>query len=360
MRFTVAAMAVAAGAFTAEGSAAVASVAAASAAAVLGGGGIRWIWGLSRRILGPAFNRTPSFSTPRTYLADEPQRVWQRQWSVQQRREYRTDVNNVNSFNRGNTFNKLTEVIRSITLIASTTLTNVNRMGAGWHNPYIGYHGGWNHGYWNGHYAGGWGWRPYGFGYPGFWGGGFGYGLGWGMGLGMGWGLSSWMFGPMLYNWGYSNYYNPYYSGLGYGGNTVVVQQPVVYDYSQPIDPQSCASRGNRRQPGGDHLRQRARSLQGGRLCQGTRPGGSGAQDDAQRHGTARVSCFVSLCAQAVRRGCRRAVLGTVGRPGLGLDDLDQPLRRPAIVHRATPSARELLQSESSIAPGGSCWAIIT
>ena len=47
----------------------------------------------------------------------------------------------------------------------------------------------------------------------------------------------------MLYNWGYSNYYNPYYGGYGgYGGNTVVVQQPVVYDYSQPIDPQSCTS----------------------------------------------------------------------------------------------------------------------
>ena len=29
----------------------------------------------------------------------------------------------------------------------------------------------------------------------------------------MGWGLSSWMFGPMLYNWGYSNYSNPYYGG---------------------------------------------------------------------------------------------------------------------------------------------------
>jgi len=38
----------------------------------------------------------------------------------------------------------------------------------------------------------------------------------------------------MLYGWGYSNYYNPYY-----GGNTVVVEQPVVYDYSQPIDAQT-------------------------------------------------------------------------------------------------------------------------
>jgi tetratricopeptide (TPR) repeat protein len=44
--------------------------------------------------------------------------------------------------------------------------------------------------------------------------------------------------GPMLYNWGYSNYNNPYFGG-GYGGlgNTVVAQQPGIYDYSQPIDP---------------------------------------------------------------------------------------------------------------------------
>ena len=39
----------------------------------------------------------------------------------------------------------------------------------------------------------------------------------------------------MLYNWGYSNYNNPYYGGSGYGG-TNVVQQPIVYNYAQPID----------------------------------------------------------------------------------------------------------------------------
>ena len=97
--------------------------------------------------------------------------------------------------------------------------------------------------------------------------GGFGYGLGgFGLGMGMGWGLSSWMFGPMLYNWGYSNYYNPYYGGGGYGGggNAVVVQQPVVYDYSQPIDPQSDASGPSRRQPGHATFRQRTRGIQGG------------------------------------------------------------------------------------------------
>jgi tetratricopeptide (TPR) repeat protein len=54
----------------------------------------------------------------------------------------------------------------------------------------------------------------------------------------MGWGLSSWMYGPMLNNWGYSSYYNPYYSGVGYGDAGVIAQQPIVYDYSQAIDPQ--------------------------------------------------------------------------------------------------------------------------
>jgi tetratricopeptide (TPR) repeat protein len=39
----------------------------------------------------------------------------------------------------------------------------------------------------------------------------------------------------MLYNWGYSNYYNPYYGGGAYGGTTIV-QQPIIYDYSQPIN----------------------------------------------------------------------------------------------------------------------------
>ena len=29
----------------------------------------------------------------------------------------------------------------------------------------MGYHQGWHHGYWNGNFGGGWGWRPYGYGY---------------------------------------------------------------------------------------------------------------------------------------------------------------------------------------------------
>ncbi len=122
------------------------------------------------------------------------------------------------------------------------------RQGVGWNNRYMGYHQGWVHGYWNGHHPGGWNWRG-GYGSPGFgyWGGygggvggyngfgwGLGSGLGMGLGMGMGYGLSSWLFGPMLYNWGYSSYSNPYYGGGGYGG--AAVQQPIVYDYSQPIN----------------------------------------------------------------------------------------------------------------------------
>ncbi len=127
----------------------------------------------------------------------------------------------------------------------------IGGQGFGWHNPYLGYHQGWVHGYWNGHYPGGWAGRA-GYGYPGYgyWGGfgypgyglgygGLGWGLGMGLGMGMGYGLSSWLYGPMLYNSGYGNYYNPYY-GAGYGGATQVVTQPVVYDYSQPINATSA------------------------------------------------------------------------------------------------------------------------
>jgi tetratricopeptide (TPR) repeat protein len=45
------------------------------------------------------------------------------------------------------------------------------------------------------------------------------------------------MFGPMLYNWGYSNYNNPYY---GSAGAATVASQPMVYDYGQPINAESA------------------------------------------------------------------------------------------------------------------------
>ena len=87
----------------------------------------------------------------------------------------------------------------------------------GWHtSPYAGYHAGWVHGYWNGHYPG-WGWGGYGLGY----------------GLGLGTGLMAWGLGSSLYSgWGYMPYSNPYssYAMAPAGG-----AQP-VYDYSQPID----------------------------------------------------------------------------------------------------------------------------
>lgn len=103
-------------------------------------------------------------------------------------------------------------------------------------NPYGAYHAGWVHGYWNGHGDMAWGWHN---GYWGGWGwGGWGWGFGLGMGMGLGFGLASWGFGSCLYGMGYMPYYNPYY-GYGYGGTTVVVNQPIMavpYDYSQPID----------------------------------------------------------------------------------------------------------------------------
>lgn len=74
----------------------------------------------------------------------------------------------------------------------------------------------------------GWGFGGLGWGYPG-WGLGWGYGnLGWGLG---GIGLPIWGYGPLLYDWGYSSYLNPYYMG------------PIsVYDYSRPLSPRFDAA----------------------------------------------------------------------------------------------------------------------
>jgi tetratricopeptide (TPR) repeat protein len=204
-----------------------------------GGGGYRGGGGFAGGAYGgyrggyaaPSFNRTPSFSMPQSSPHVQYGNV-NRSNSVNTMNR----GNQFNSVNNGNRFNSVNNVNR-VNTVNNVNNVNANRMGAGWNNPYMGYHQGWVHGYWNGNYAGGWGWRPYGYGYGGF-GYGLGGGLGFGLGMGLGWGLSSWMYGPMLNNWGYSNYSNPYYGGGGYG-NSVVAQQPIGYDYSQPIDSQS-------------------------------------------------------------------------------------------------------------------------
>jgi tetratricopeptide (TPR) repeat protein len=122
-----------------------------------------------------------------------------------------------------------------------TNFSNISGVNAAhwgrWGSPYAAYHAGWVHGYWNGHYGPGgwWSWgRPWGYGGWGYPSWGWGWG-GYGLGL-LGWGLAGWALGSMLYNWGYANYYNPYYGG--YGGAPVVVAS-VPYDYTQPIDTQS-------------------------------------------------------------------------------------------------------------------------
>ena len=115
-----------------------------------------------------------------------------------------------------------------------------NRSALGWNNPYMVFHKGWFHGFWTGSYPGGLGWRPFGYGTPGFDGESLGGGLGYGLGIGMemdGLGLSSWIYGPMLYNYGYVSYSNPYVEA-GSSPSTHVPQRPAAYDYSQPINAQ--------------------------------------------------------------------------------------------------------------------------
>ena len=97
--------------------------------------------------------------------------------------------------------------------------------GGGWGgygpNPGAAYRRGWVNGYWNGNYNSGWG-----------------YG-GWGSGLalGAGVGLAAWGLGSAYNSWGYSSYVNPYYAEpMAVVAEPTTVIQPVVYDYSRPLD----------------------------------------------------------------------------------------------------------------------------
>ncbi len=170
----------------------------------------------------------------------------------------RGNVGNFNRTNVGNNFNRTNIGNRSINQNNFSRTNNfvnngnINRAGRGWNNPYGGYHNGWVHGNWNGHYGGlgygglgyggwggyrGWGYPGWGYGFGGLGYGGYGWGYGgWAAGLGA-LGLAAWAFGPSLYSWGYSPYYNPYYySQPGIVQQSILADQPAGYDLSQPID----------------------------------------------------------------------------------------------------------------------------
>ncbi len=155
----------------------------------------------------------------------------------------RTNVGGGNNIGSNNIVNRPTN-INNIT--NNNAIGNVNRPvyggggyggrgwgygggGGGWGwggygpNPGAAYRRGWVNGFWNGNYNSGWG--------------GWGWG-GWGTGLalGAGIGLASWGLGSSLTSWGYSSYVNPYYAAPMAIVQPTTVVQPVVYDYSRPID----------------------------------------------------------------------------------------------------------------------------
>ena len=129
--------------------------------------------------------------------------------------------------------------------------------------------------------------------------GGYGYGYGgYGYPYYGGYGLTSWTYGPSLYDWGYSSYYNPYtYGSYGTTVATTVVVQPAVYNYAQPINTLAAPPDPGVTQPGDHGLRFGPRGVQGGQLLQGAGADRPGDPPDAQRRGAARVpgSCLFAL-----------------------------------------------------------------
>lgn len=86
-------------------------------------------------------------------------------------------------------------------------------------NPYMSFHRGWAHGYWNtaASQPSDWAPRPTQAGEPG--------GTGAAAttppepGMGLGWGLPAWLVGPMVYDWGYYSFANPYPAERPAGAN---------------------------------------------------------------------------------------------------------------------------------------------
>ncbi len=141
--------------------------------------------------------------------------------------------NSGNTIGSNNLVNRPTNITNnSITNVSGgnvNNFTNVNRGGWGGGygyggyrpNPYAAYHAGWVNGSWNGNYNRGWGRNNWGWN---------------AMGLGVGIGVASWGLGSLWNTWGYSSFVNPYYMPTTIVQPTTVVTQPVVYDYSQPLD----------------------------------------------------------------------------------------------------------------------------
>ncbi len=137
-----------------------------------------------------------------------------------------TNISNVN-------VNRQTNVNTNITNINNVTnITRVNQVGfrpgygGAWPGRFPSYHRGWVNGPWNGNYRPGWGWNSW------------SNPLAWGVGIG----VAAWGVGSLLNTWGYSSFANPYlgYSSFGMQQPAVVAQQPIVYDYSRPLNPASA------------------------------------------------------------------------------------------------------------------------
>jgi tetratricopeptide (TPR) repeat protein len=135
-----------------------------------------------------------------------------------------TNITNVN-------INRQTNINTNINNINNVTRVNQAAFGPGyggaWPARFPSYHRGWVNGSWNGNYHPGWGWNSW------------SNPLAWGVGIG----VAAWGVGSLLNSWGYSSFANPYlgYSSFNAQQPAVVVQQPIVYDYSRPLNPASAS-----------------------------------------------------------------------------------------------------------------------
>ena len=185
-----------------------------------------------------------------------------------------------------------------------------------WRGAYWGYHQGWANGYWHGYHN-----SP--------------TGAGAAFALGAAAGVTAWALGSSFYYWGYASYANPYYATetvaqpivieqTVVGGEPQTVTVPAVsYDYSPAHRHAGAAPRAGRRRPGRGEVRRGSRRVQA--TATTPRPSRTPTRRikvASERCDSPRVPGPGSVRASEVRASRGAALCRTLGRAGVGLDDL--------------------------------------
>ena len=199
----------------------------------------------------------------------------------------------------------------------------------------------WYHGHWHGHWDHPWNRWPNGW-----------------IGAGVAWGLAA----ATPWSWGYWPYYNPYYvAPIVAGGTTIDYSQPILAAGQDVVPPEQLADQAPPADQSAQLLDAARDAFAQGDYSAALAPSRSGHRRAARRPRGPRVPQPDLFRPEEVQRGGGRRLRGAVGRPRLGLDDLERLLPGRGPLHPATPRSGAVRGSRIPTRPtSGFCWPTST